>query len=82
MGAGIFQLYNSVSAPNSAAPLSQDQAYLNAIEDAMVAKPSEVYNGLTPIVENNSTLVWEGTPGNESVLMVTWTRYASSYHVN
>ena len=82
VGAGIFQLYYSVSTPNSAAPVSQDQAYLNAIEDAMVTKPSEVYNGLTPIVENNSNLVWEGTPSNESVLMVTWTRYASSYPVN
>jgi hypothetical protein len=82
VGAGCFQLYNSVAAPNSAAPLSQDQTYLNAIEDAIVAKPSEVYSGLTPIVENNSNLVWQGTPGNESVLIVTWTKYASNYPVN
>jgi len=56
--------------------------YQNAIEDAMVAKPSEIYSGLTPIIENNSNLIWQGTPGNESALMVTWTKYIGSYPAN
>lgn len=82
VGVGFFQLYTNVIAPSYVTPLSQDQMYEKAVEDAMVAKESEVYAGLTPIVENNSNLIWQGEPGNASVLVVTWTKYASSYPVN
>ena len=81
VGAGFNQLYNTV-APSSSTTLSLDQMYTNAIEDAMVAKQNEVYSGLTPIVENNSNLIWQGEAGNKSVLVVTWTKYDSSYPVN
>jgi len=79
---GLAQLYTGIIAPSLAPKSSLDQTYQNAIEDAMVAKESELYNGLTPILENNSNLVWQCIPGNESVLVVTWTKYASSYPVN
>lgn len=79
---GLAQLYTGIIAPSFAPKSSLDQMYQQAIEDAMVAKESEVYAGLTPIMENNSNLIWQGTQGNESVLVVTWTKYASSYPVN
>ena len=81
VGAGFYQFYTNVIAPSFAPKLSLNQICENAIEDAIVAKESEVYGGLTPIVENNSNLIWQSEPGNESVLVVVWTKYASSYPV-
>jgi hypothetical protein len=81
IGFGFTQLI-TFGAFTSPQQLSLDQMYTNAVEDAMVAQPSEVYNGLTAITESNSNLIWQGTPGNESVLVVTWTKYASSYPIN
>jgi hypothetical protein len=80
-GLAVYQLYASRNETSNVNP-NLDQMYQQAIEDVMVAKENEVYTGLTPILENNSNLIWQGTPGNESVLMVTWTKYASSYPVN
>jgi len=74
---GLAQLYTGIIAPCFAPKSSLDQMYQQAIEDAMVAKESEVYAGLTSIMENNSNLIWQGTQGNESVLVVTWTKYAN-----
>ena len=78
---GLIQLYTLVIAPALAPPPTLDQLYVNAIEDAMIAKPSEISNNLTPITENNSNLIWQGEGENATVLMVTWTKYASSYPV-
>jgi hypothetical protein len=78
VGLGVYHLYSMGIPPNDTTPLNLDQAYRQAIEDAMVAKESEVYTNLTSIVENNSNLIWQG----QNVLMVTWTKYASSYPVN
>ena len=66
VGFGFTELYTLAVAPSLAPQLSLDQMYENAIEDAMVAKESEVYNGLTPITENNSNLTWQGDAGNRS----------------
>ena len=82
VGFGFTQLYSYAVAPGIAPLQGLDQIYTNAIKDAMVTQPSEVYNGLTAITENNSNLIWQGAPGSESVLVVTWTKYASSYPVN
>jgi hypothetical protein len=81
VSAGLLQLYISVIQPSMAPALSLDQIYQNAIEDAIIAKPSEIYAGLTPIVESNGNLSWQGDPGNKSVLVVTFTKYTSSYPV-
>jgi hypothetical protein len=78
VGLGIFEVYTNVYAVKATGQLSLDEMYTDAIEDAMVAKPSEVYSGLTAITENNSNLIWQ----NGSVLVVTWTKYISSYPVN
>ncbi len=55
--------------------------YTNAIEDAMIAKASEITTNLTPITVNNSNLIWQGEGENATVLVVTWTKYISSYPV-
>jgi hypothetical protein len=79
-GACLFQLYLSLNNPNSEAPiLSLPEMYQNAIEDATIAKPNEISSNLTPIIESNGNLSWQGESGNKSVLVVTFTKYASSY---
>lgn len=81
VGVSFSQLYASVIQPSLAPSLSIEQMYEKAIDDAMIAKPSEIYSGLTPIVETNLNLSWRGEPGNKSVLVVAWTKYNSSYPV-
>lgn len=77
----ISELYTGVIAPALAPPPTLEQRYEWAIEDAMIAKPSEISNNLTPITVNNSNLIWQGEGDNASVLVVTWTKYANSYPV-
>ncbi len=67
--------------PASSPPLTLDQMYTNAVRDAMVAEEDEVFSNLTAIVESNSNLFWLGEDENMSVLVVTWTKYGSSYPV-
>ncbi|MFA5771340.1 MAG: hypothetical protein WC974_01225 [Thermoplasmata archaeon] len=61
--------------------LTLDQMYQNAVRDAMVAEQSEIYNNLTAITDTNPNLIWQGSGGNKTVLVVTWTKYNSSYPV-
>ena len=51
------------------------QAYQAAVKDAEVAEADEICTGLTAIVPENDRLLWEGTPGQSRVLMVTWTSW-------
>ncbi len=81
IGASLSLIYTTAIQPSLAPPLSLDQMYQNAIEDTMVAKPNEICSGLAPIVETNTNLFWQGYSGNMSVLVVTFTKYASSYPV-
>ncbi len=81
VGMGFALLYVSVIQPSLAPSVSVEQMYAQAIDDAVIAKPSEVYSGLTPIVETNANLSWHGEAGNKSVLVVAWTKYDSSYPV-
>jgi len=82
VGASFYGLYTQVVEPALRPKLSLNQMYTNAIKDAMVPDQSKVYDGLTPITENNTNLIWQGTPGNESVLVITWTKYPNSYPVD
>jgi len=50
-----------------------EQKYLDAINDAKVAEPHEVFRELTAIVKDNDNLIWESEPCNSRVLVVTWT---------
>lgn len=73
---GVFQVYTF---KQSSCELYLEQLYQKAVEDAMVTEACEVCCGLTPIVESNENLIWQGEAGNKSVLVVTLTKYASSY---
>ncbi len=53
--------------------------YVNAIDDAMIADTSEIDSHLTPITENNTSLIWQGNGSDKRVLMIVWTKYSSSY---
>lgn len=48
------------------------EAYQRAVADAVTAEPDEIVVSLTPIVEYNADLIWEGEPGASRVLMVSW----------
>ncbi|HSV49406.1 MAG TPA: hypothetical protein VLH35_03740, partial [Candidatus Acidoferrales bacterium] len=78
---GLSTLYTAVIAPALAPPPTLDERYLAAIKDAMISEPDEVSTNLTPITLNNSDLIWRGEGENATVLVVTWTKYASSYPV-
>lgn len=61
-----------------------EKTYSGAVADAMIAEESEIYSGLVPITKANANLTWENNSANISsdrVLVVTWTKYASSYPV-
>lgn len=59
----------------AAAPAALDplQAYAAALQDAKVADPEEIFDGLTAITPDNETLTWE--PAGERVLVSTWTSW-------
>ncbi len=78
---GVSMLYTAVIAPALAPPPTLDQLYTSAIEDAMIAKNSEVVNNLSPILQSNTNLMWQGEGDNATVLVVAFTRFASSYPV-
>jgi len=55
--------------------ISIQEVYRNAIEDAKIAEPDEISRNLVAIVDYNDELIWEGEPGESSVLVVTWTSW-------
>lgn len=59
----------------AASPEALQQAYLQAVRDAATVEPQEISKNLTPIVETNTNLVWEGQPGSRRVLVLTWTSW-------
>lgn len=60
---------------------SDEALYEAAIKDAMVAEENEIYSNLIPIVDSNKYLSWSGTGADMRVLVLTWTKHASSYSV-
>lgn len=67
---------SAADAPTTAdAPTALDplQAYAAALQDAKVADPEEIFDGLTAIIPDNVTLTWEAA--GERVLVSTWTSW-------
>lgn len=58
-----------------------DYFYLSAVFNAEYPTQGDIYNNLTPISESNTNLSWQGAGDDKRVLMVTWTKYSSSYPV-
>jgi hypothetical protein len=54
-------------------PVDLPQQYAAALQDAKVADPDEIFDGLTAITPDNSALTWQTDSGR--VLMVTWTSW-------
>lgn len=55
--------------------------YESAVFNAMLPDEGDVDNNLTPIVESNNNLSWQGEGEDKRVLVVTWTKYPASYPV-
>lgn len=58
-----------------------DFFYMSAVFNAEFPNEGDIYNNLTPIMESNNNLSWAGQGEDKRVLMVTWTKYSSSYPV-
>jgi hypothetical protein len=58
--------------------ISDEEIYKQAVRDAMVAEENEISNNLIAITPENNYLNWS----NRYILVVTWTKYSSSYPVN
>lgn len=56
-----------------------DFFYRGAVFNAMLPDEGDIYNNLTPIIESNNNLSWQGEGPDKRVLMVAWTKYPSSY---
>ncbi len=50
-----------------------NQQFAAAVNDARVADYNEISRDLIPINKYNPDIIWDGTPGNSRVLVVTWT---------
>lgn len=62
------------STTSAAAPVVDlQQRYFDALQDAKVAEPSEVYDGLTALIPANPKLVWQKESGR--LLVATWTSF-------
>jgi len=79
---GVSTLYTAVIVPAFTPSPTLDERYTEAIKNAMVADQSEISPNLTPITMDNRNLVWQGEGENATVLVVTWTKYVSSYPVD
>lgn len=63
----------TIPAAAGAAEMDIPQTYAAALQDAKVAEPSEIYEGLTAITPDNGELTWQADTGR--ILMVTWTSW-------
>ena len=79
VGLAFFQAVVIVTAPAKRQP-SLTETYNEAINRTMVPDRTSV-NDLTPIIWSNGDLIKQGTEDDWTVLMVTWTKYNSSYPV-
>ena len=79
VGSALFQAVIIVTSP-AKRQLSLDEAYSESIGRSMTPDRGSV-NDLTPIIFSNQNLIKQGTEDNWTVLVVTWTKFNSSYPV-
>ncbi len=79
VGLVVFQAVMVVTSPAKRS-LTLEEAYNDSINRTMLPDRGSV-DDLTPIIFSNRDLVIQGTEDNWTVLMVTWTKYNSSYPV-
>ena len=71
-------LASSVGCRSTGPPTASADAsarFRAAVEDARVATEREVFRGLKPVLPDEKGLLWNGRPGESSVLVVTWTQW-------
>jgi len=81
LAACVFPIQAPPPEPATTAPATADaapaldpqQAYAAALQDAKVADPEEVFDGLTAITPDNPALTWEAE--TTRVLVSTWTSW-------
>lgn len=79
--------YNQIKNPNLIYPgqvvkipqkdLDYNALYIDAVKDAMIADELEISNDLIAITSDNTYIKWDDK--KEKVLVVSWTKYPSSY---
>lgn len=62
-------------APGRLEPTRLMERYRAAIEDAAVARPSEIERGLRAVGPEEPGLIWEGRAGESRLLVATWTSW-------
>jgi hypothetical protein len=79
---GVVELTGAIASPahaQAAPPVAIPSAYWQAVEDARIPEPDEVFSNLTAITPHNRALRWDG---QGRVLVVTWADWAGySQHV-
>lgn len=76
----VFLVFTSSSCLNNQCS-SNEFSYEIAVFDSMLLDEGDIDKNLTPIDESNNNLSWQGEDEEKRVLMVTWTKYPSSYPV-
>jgi hypothetical protein len=73
----VLTIQPPTPAPAAAVPppavVDLPSTYAAALQDAKVAEPNEIFDGLTVITPDNTDLSWQAD--NDRVLMVTWTSW-------
>ncbi len=55
-------------------------AYLQAVLDAAVVTPQKIYQGLTPLTNDNPQLIWENGVVGSRLLVTTWMGSAGAFY--
>ena len=81
IGMVLFAVLSPMLAPAKAEKTLQER-YIQAIDEVMLRQGAYTYNRLNPINDTNPHLVWNSTAATKGVLVLTFTKYNSSYPVN
>ncbi|MBV5350112.1 hypothetical protein JZU71_02840, partial [bacterium] len=60
------------NAASAVPPTDPTEAYLSAVLDSSMVTPSKIYQGLTPITNDNPRLIWENGVVGSRLLVSTW----------
>ncbi|ACD96092.1 hypothetical protein [Trichlorobacter lovleyi] len=55
-------------------------AYVQAVLDSSLVTPAKIYQGLTPITNDNPQLIWENGVVGSRILVTTWMGSAGAYY--
>ncbi len=76
----MFGLSGCGSDAPTEAPGDPKTAYVRAVLDASLVTPAKIYQGLTPITNDNTELIWENGVVGSRLLVVSWMGSAGAYY--